>query len=72
MTQEIFMEKMKEILESEDAFSMDTPLEDIIEWDSLSFVGFLAMANLHAGKKIEPALVREAQYVKDLFRLLVE
>ena len=49
---------------------MDTQLDDVEEWDSLSVVSYVAMANTAFGKKIEPKTVREAETIRDLYELL--
>lgn len=72
MNQELFMEKMTEVLDCEQEITMETMLQDIEEWDSLSFVSFLAMVNVNTGKKIEPSKVREAECIGDLFKLTIE
>ncbi len=72
MTQELFMEKLLDILDCEQEITLDTLLSDVEEWDSLSFVSFLAMVNVTSGKKIDPAKVRDAKYVKDLFNLIIK
>ena len=70
MDKEKFLEKMIDILDCEQEITMDTVLGDIEEWDSLSFVSFLAMANTTCGKKIIPADVRNASTIADLFELV--
>lgn len=68
--EEKFLEKMIELLDSEMEINMNTELKDIEEWDSLSFVSFLAMANAAYGKKIAPADVRAAKTIGDLALLV--
>ena len=70
MNEEIFIEKMMDILDAEEEITMDTQLDDIEEWDSLSVVSYVAMANTACGKKIESKTVREAETVRDLYELL--
>ena len=70
MNEEIFIEKMMDILDAEEEISMDTQLDDVEEWDSLSVVSYVAMANTACGKKIEPKTVREAETIRDLYELL--
>ena len=70
MNKEVFIEKMVDILDYEDELTLETCLEDIEEWDSLSIVSYCAMANTVCGKKIEAGVVREAKTVKDLYDLL--
>ncbi len=65
-----FLEKMADILDCEQEISMESVLADIEEWDSLSFVSFLAMANAAYGKKVAPAAVREAKTIGDLLLLV--
>ena len=45
-------------------------MDDIEEWDSISVVSYVAMANTACGKKIEPKTVREAETIRDLYELL--
>ena len=70
MTEEQFLEKMLDLLDTEEKITMDSLLNDIEEWDSLSYVSFLAMANVSAGKKLDPNSVRGAKTIGDLFELV--
>lgn len=70
MTKEQFLEKMIDLLDTEDEITMDSVLKDIEEWDSLSYVSFLAMANVSSGKKLAPDTVKTAQTIGDLFELV--
>ena len=70
MDEKVFLEKMTNLLDTEEDVTMASVLADIEEWDSLSFVSFLAMASSLCGKKIEPKAVRSAEKVKDLYALL--
>lgn len=70
MTEKIFLEKMVDILDSEMDITMDTKLNEIEEWDSLSAVGYVAMANTVCGKKVNPEDIKKAEYIKDLYNLL--
>ena len=70
MNEEIFIEKMMDILDAEEEITMDTQLDDVEEWDSLSVVSYVAMANTFCGKKIEPKTVCEAETIRDLYELL--
>ena len=67
---EQFIEKMNEVLDGDDEVTMDTVLEDLIWWDSLSFVSFLAMANTTYGKKVLPSDVKAAKTISDLYELI--
>ena len=70
MTEELFLEKMTDILDAEEEVSMDMQLDDIEEWDSLSVVSYVAMANTACGKKVNVKDVREAETIRDLYDLL--
>ena len=42
MTEKEFLDIMDEILDTEESVAMDTVLDDLEEWDSLSYVMFQA------------------------------
>lgn len=73
MTKEQFWGEMTYVLDLDEksggVLSFDQPLAEIEEWDSLSYVSFLAMANKASGKRILPDQVKEAKTVRDLFVL---
>ena len=70
MTKDTFIDKMADILDAEDEISLDTNLSDLEEWDSLSIVSCIAMANAACDKKVEVKRVREAVTIQDLYDLL--
>lgn len=70
MTNEIFLERMADILDVEDEITLDTNLSELDEWDSLSIVSYIAMANASCGKKVDVKRVREAVTIQDLYNLL--
>ena len=72
MTREEFLDKMMDILDTEDEVNMDSLLADIEEWDSLSLVSFMAMVNVVCGKKLSPQTVRKAKKISDLYALILE
>ena len=67
-----FLSTLTDLMDTESEVTMDTNLKDIEEWDSLSYVAFLAMANNTYGKSIKPAEVKSATTVKDLFELVTK
>ena len=69
MTEQIFLEEMTDLMDTEEELSMDTALSDIEEWDSLSHVAFMAFAATKAGGKVAPADVK-AQTMRVLYGLL--
>lgn len=67
---EKFLGHLREILDSENSFAMDTYLSDIEEWDSLSVISFAAMTDIQYGKKLKVTDIRKAEIVQDLFDLV--
>lgn len=67
---EKFLEKMIDILDCEQEVTMETELADLEEWDSLSLVSFMAMANAAYNKKVVPADVKMAKTIADLYELV--
>lgn len=67
---EQFLEKMIDILDCEQEVTMETELADLEEWDSLSLVSFMAMANAAYNKKVIPADVKIAKTIADLYELV--
>ena len=65
-----FIEKMQDLLDCEQEVKMDSALADIEEWDSLSVVSFLALANAQYGKKIAKETLQEAKTIEDLYNLV--
>ena len=70
MTKDTFIEKMADILDAEEEISFDTELSGLEEWDSLSIVSYIAMANASCGMKVDVKKVREAVTIGDLYDLL--
>ncbi|MGA2257285.1 MAG: acyl carrier protein [Thermoguttaceae bacterium] len=66
-----FIASMEELLE-EDPGSLDltTPLAGLSSWDSLTFVGFLAMADSKYGARVEPKELRQCKSVADMLKLV--
>lgn len=67
---EQFLEKMMDILDCEQDVTMETVLADLEEWDSLSLVSFMAMANAAYSKKVILADVKMAKTIEDLYELV--
>ncbi len=70
MTEQEFLGKMTELMDTETEITMDSTLADIEEWDSLSYVAYLAMCATVSDKKIQPADVKAAVTIRDLYVLL--
>ena len=71
MNENVFIEKMVDLMDTEDDIQMDTVLEDIEEWDSLSYVSFLAWCAKEAKNRVEPDEVRKAKTISDLYQLMI-
>lgn len=70
MDEQKFLNEMMDLLDTEDEITMESILEEIEEWDSLSFVSFLATMSEWCSKRIPPIKVREAKTIGDLFLLV--
>ena len=68
MNEKDFLKKMKEILDNEDV-GMDSVLEDIEEWDSLSVVSYATIAN-GCGKTVTLPQIRGCTTIRELYALL--
>ena len=65
-----FLGKMRDLLDTDTEINMDTKLSNLEEWDSLSIVSFLAMANASYGKKIKKENLKSAKTISDLYNLV--
>ncbi len=71
MTEQEFVEKIKEdVFDTERDISLDMVLKDMDEWDSLSFVSFIAMAKELGITQVTRDAVNSAVTVRDLFELI--
>ena len=70
MNEKDFIEKMTDLMDTEVDIQLDTALEDIEEWDSLSYVSFLAWCSKEAKTRVEPEEVRGAKTIRDLYQLI--
>ncbi len=70
MSEQEFLDKMVELMDTEQELALTTKLEDIEEWDSLSYVAFLAMCNGSSSRRILPKEVKAANTIEDLYKLI--
>lgn len=70
MTERDFLDKFIELTDTDDEVTMITVLDDLVEWDSLSIVSFIAMANANCGVKVKLDDVKAASTVKELYKLI--
>ena len=70
MSEKDFLAQMADILEMDEEVNMDTVLGELEEWDSLSYVSFISMANATLGKKVTVKDLKAANTVADLYNLV--
>lgn len=70
MDEKDFLVRMQDLLDCNQELDMKTDLLDIEEWDSLSFVKFLAMADNVYKKDLSAKAVRNANSIEDLYNLI--
>ena len=70
LEKEIFLQKLAELMDTEMELSMDTMLETVEDWDSLSYIAYMAFCLQNTGKKVSPNKVKSAQSVGDLYLLM--
>lgn len=73
MTVEKFLETLKDIMETEDNLTLETILDDVPEWDSVSMVSFFSFCSVNfPTAKILPEQIKTAKTVKDLWEIVEE
>lgn len=68
---EFFLQELIDMLDTEAEIRMESYLSDIEEWDSLSVISFVAMADIKYSKKLLAVDIRKAQTVQDLYDFVV-
>ncbi len=66
MTENEFLEKFKDILQTEENLTLDTNLLDIEEWDSLAIITTVAFIDKEFGKKITVAELQDCDLISDI------
>ena len=69
MKKEQFLEEMIDVLQTEEELSLDTVLDDLDEWDSLSKMAVMAFYNKNFGIKIALNEFKNIKTVLDLVKL---
>lgn len=72
MTEQEFLTKMTETIDTEQELTMDTVLSSVEEWDSLAVVSTIALGSTAFSRKMTAKEVLKAETVRDLYKLLVE
>lgn len=69
MTKEQFLEKLTDILDYEGKLDFEMKLSNIEEWDSLSYISFLAFCKT-MGKNVNIVAVKSAESIADLYAII--
>ena len=69
MNKEEFIEKLEDILQTEESLKEDTTLEDLEEWDSLAKMSLAAFYSGHFSKNITLQDFKGLKTVRDLIDL---
>ena len=70
MTAEKFLDKLAELMDTENKLDLTTKLVDVEDWDSLSMVSFFSFCNTTLKRHVTPDEIKSAQTVADLFKLV--
>jgi acyl carrier protein len=66
-----FLAGMEELFEEDPgSLGLTTPLAGLSSWDSLTFVGFLAMADSKYGARVVPTELRQCKTIGDMLKLV--
>lgn len=68
MTNEEFLTEMQDVLQTEEDLSMDTVLNDLDEWDSLSVMATMAFLEKSFGVKTTMKDYKEMETIGDIAR----
>ena len=71
MDEKVFLAKLTDLMDTEEELSMDKQLGAIEEWDSLSYVAFMAFAHNTFKRDLDRQTVRQAVTVGDLYKLVM-
>ena len=70
MNNELFITKLVELMDTDVELKMETKLDDIDEWDSLSYIAFIAMLSDIGRSSVKPENVKNAKTIADLYELV--
>lgn len=72
MDKDIFLSMLQDAFQREAPLSMDMPLAEIPEWDSLTAMLTLAWAKQHFGKHLKMSDFKKITSVEDLYAMLTQ
>lgn len=67
MTKEEFLEQMQDVLQTDDALTAETVLDDLSEWDSLAMMATMAFLDKNFGVKVG---VKDFMYMNTMSDLM--
>ena len=70
MTQETFLEELQGILRTDVPLSIDYPLDELDEWDSMSILSLIVYFDEECGKNISGEEIKDFEIVKDIMDLM--
>lgn len=70
MSEKEFLAAVEEILNTEENLTMDTVLDDLEEWDSLSALMFQSFVLGKTKVALKPTELKKAQTVRDLYAFI--
>lgn len=68
MDEKKFISEFSELIDTDEEITLDTNLEDIEEWDSLSYVSFVAVALSKYKVSVAKDDIKKAKTVNDLYK----
>lgn len=66
------LERIIDMLETEDEITETTALDDVFEWDSLAALSYIALAKKKYGKTLDTGRIKQCTVIGDLVDLLLE
>ena len=66
MTKEEFLDEMQEVLQTDNTLTVETVLDDLAEWDSLSMMATMAFLDKNFGVKIGLKNFKEMSTIGDI------
>ncbi len=66
MTTDEFLVEMQDVLQTDDTLTMETVLDDLAEWDSLSIMATMAFLNKNFGVSLKLADFKEMSTIGDI------
>ncbi|AZA78930.1 hypothetical protein EG347_16125 [Chryseobacterium sp. G0186] len=70
MKTSVFLEKLQEELEEDQALTLDTNLKELESYDSISLLSVIAFVDENFNKKIDTKQFKDVQLVSDLVTII--